>query len=1186
MTLPRRRLARPISSKRYLALRHGRAIIEAQEREAAAKNGLLHLLEKDEKLADGFARLHSAQVPGLQAGGTYNIETKQTITVDSNDLSKGNIAPGTTQQFEVQAPRFSLPQDAVYSVYPPPGHSATVDCLPHVVLNDPELAWERVGSWDSEELPHPADWDRNRVPWLAVLVFTQEELRLSPDELNSVFEGTSLKDGKAAQTNTFAVKMPNEDLQLLKKANVLAPYEDVDSTTEPTTDMIFVQPAFFNSIFANYDDTGAKIPRNGIKDQTPAPTVAQHRLLAHVRRMNTTGMAHAGEEDDIADRDYGIIVCNRTGPLGIQVKDKPDKPAEPQVVAAHLVSIEGIEAMRPFPLDTKAVSRIGLVSLHSWTYESLPPDSIGPADALINLGKLAEPLRKSFDVPADATPGQKRMCQRLDDGYALSKFRFQTGEDTVSLYRGPLSPKKISAEKLELLSNSGMNLQILDNDLGIMDITYSAAWQLGRTLAIANRAYTTALTRVRKAILTGAADSAQKQSLELADMSVTASGREQLVQHIIAAVCNLRNLSRCHETDDTGRLDNQWSQSLGPVPDLSYSSQSVIPYVDDALINAAKKVASSTDGDQKDPAPYDEYNTPYSPDWVLVLRFVLDLYHLVDIPLHYLLPDPAQLPAESLRFFIIDNKWVDALVDGALCLGNQGTLSLEGVDEQPEDTVRPAIKEAINRYFAFENSKLKYKQPVPKFGFLMRSNVVTQFPDLKVNVSPEQDKNKAPLLLRHETIGKDMMIGMFGDVKKPDGVLEALTFTLPPHQQFFSVGRHVKASDISLSYKRNYTAPGHDDDKDRNKPFTDDPLTWERGKATPNNRPAVFVWGSQADANDVRILLVENLVKDLYSNLKTKLTSKSHVNDLPFDEICPTSAMLGFQLNAPAWQLVMQLTPPSVSSHLLTYPKRPKAQGVSEIAKWPKKEHVPLLSAAELAASIKGLQLDLKPPYYQPLLPSEFLIHERSEEDRKAWRKAHRHDVKDHQRSSSSVSIQSLSSFSSTDSKFNIPSPFEGGLPTFACTVRPATDSKSTTITSLPTRQDLVFSIIYKGEGNGFALENIVIDVPLKGGDVDPWLMESYTSNSATMVSNLRFNVRVTYSGKSKTLKLLIVPRTVKGYVWLNRFEEDVSDASVVLNGVVVRKVTEPLDVPCTVTPGYTNSPTAPTSCWARLVPS
>ena len=41
---------------------------------------------------------------------------------------------------------------------------------------------------------------------------------------------------------------------------------------------------------------------------------------------------------------------------------------------------------------------------------------------------------------------------------------------------------------------------------------------------------------------------------------------------------------------------------------------------------------------------------------------------LYPVPFHYLIPNPALLPPESLRFFHLDDNWVDALVDGALSI--------------------------------------------------------------------------------------------------------------------------------------------------------------------------------------------------------------------------------------------------------------------------------------------------------------------------------------------------------------------------------------------------------------------------------------------------------------------------------------------------------------------------------------
>ena len=164
-------------------------------------------------------------------------------------------------------------------------------------------------------------------------------------------------------------------------------------------------------------------------------------------------------------------------------------------------------------------------------------------------------------------------------------------------------------------------------------------------MALANRTFTTALTRVRRAILNLAIDSAQLKSLNSASIGITDDTRESLALSLGKVLRKLRDLLSTQKKD---AVDSKyyWSQELGKIPSLSYDSPAVAHHVEDALHTAAKKIASTTDEPAGDEPPgivrpYNEFNTPYSTDWVLVLRFVLDLYYLVEIPLHYLRPDMA-----------------------------------------------------------------------------------------------------------------------------------------------------------------------------------------------------------------------------------------------------------------------------------------------------------------------------------------------------------------------------------------------------------------------------------------------------------------------------------------------------------------------------------------------------------------
>jgi hypothetical protein len=108
---------------------------------------------KPNLVGQGKMKLYSFYEPSL-VGGDYWIDSFQSISVtdaDNNTQSKDVINYKSTddskvrqmQKFEVVAPQFSIPPDHITTHYPPDGHQDEGRVLPHVVLNDPHLPWER-----------------------------------------------------------------------------------------------------------------------------------------------------------------------------------------------------------------------------------------------------------------------------------------------------------------------------------------------------------------------------------------------------------------------------------------------------------------------------------------------------------------------------------------------------------------------------------------------------------------------------------------------------------------------------------------------------------------------------------------------------------------------------------------------------------------------------------------------------------------------------------------------------------------------------------------------------------------------------------------------------------------------------------------------------------------------------------
>ncbi|KAK4107376.1 hypothetical protein N656DRAFT_763547 [Canariomyces notabilis] len=988
-------------SPRHLVHKHAKRIFrqgsqavtardtESSQTESSAESGSVPA-----QLQPGQEQLYSSYVPGLEAG-MHRIDVQQDVTAGSETKSFK-----TSHQFNVIAPRFSLPDKAIDSIYPPQGHADLLQVLPHMVFHDPTLPWERIASWKDEH-NRPPDFASNRVPWLAVLLFTREELRLDPAVLSSMFADTSLGT-TATQSPTLTVTLPVAEVVKVKDTASSVVWDENSDGTNSKADLILLRSALFNGLFTEWQSDGT-----GSKTQTNC-YVQPYRYLAHLRHVHLDGTAAAAQTDD-DDHAYSVVVSHRTGPLDI---------TQPTPVVAHLVNIEGVEAM-PWPVAEK--SFVAMTSLYSWEYTCLPPGSFNVADAFRDLGDTLGRLRPGL-TPTDKEQLQKaggvgtRVAQRIDDGFSLARYRLQTGEVSSAFFRGPLTPNTVSFPDTEkpawpATSTTGTKLQILDDQLNIVDITYSAAWALGRTLALADQAFSAALSRVRKQIFDEASNLAQLDAIKTwaADLGIPAPHRtrEEVVSTIADTVRRVGELpSSRHLPQHPRGMVNRWHRPERPALNLSYKNSEVDPIIDKYLAAAARKVASSVgDGD----APYNEHNVPYSADWAVVLRWVMDRYFLANMPAHYLISDPSHLPSESLRFFYVDPAWVSAMVDGGLSLANHL--------DSDDDRVRDAIKGAINTYLTTPMPRLGYVPPVPTYGFFVRSALVTKFPDLIVDLKPRSEKpagdsDRPPVILRHEVIGQDTLLGLLREYPAaPD--FTSLLLRQPPHQQYFSAAEDLGTTGIIMQYQRVYTDDKADDpNKDRGIPYN---LTRD-GVAV--GRGVNFIWGTddKPTTNDLRLVNVENMAQDVHTQLINLFTSLGHPKW--YKEVYPTSALMGIQLNEPSWQLEVTLP------------------GVDKLSK----------AAALLDGAMRTLPIN---PRRQP-----------SESCRK--------------RASSSTPI--------APHPPPVTGPSQPPVITYKLYPITAAALGQSQVPVLPTPQDLVFSLVLeKGTGQSFDLEYIQLSVPLQG---------------------------------------------------------------------------------------------------------
>ncbi|GKZ23917.1 hypothetical protein AbraIFM66951_009147 [Aspergillus brasiliensis] len=859
---------------RQLVFRHAR---RCQQFQTGAVQGL----------QPGEERLYAFLQPGLR-GGKYTIDVQQKISVDDNSGKPVKKTLPGTQQFYVDFPEFQLPDGEVHSVYPPEGHEERAECLPHVVLNTPTMPWE----WEASNIHDTTDFkeNRNRVPWLAVLVFTKEELQLAPSDLKgdqSLFKGIPGFEDGAKQGPTFAIHMKVDDVKKIKSTQTPMTTPPLDQ--EVSTDMILLQKDLFRSLFEQNGPDGEPVGSSN-------PNVRPYRFLAHRRDINADGMAVASTlADDHDQASFSVVFSHRTGPVDMKV---------PTACIAHLVSIRGVESMN---WPTSDVRFVALSTLHSWTYTGLPPETPSVRDMFEKLGNsstvLQPPLVSAKDLdPKTPLTVRERLAARLHDGYTLARYRMQTGERTACFFRGPLIPVKIpetAVRSWSSLSTSGQDLQIMDQALGLMDISCSAAWQLGRTLAMADQEFITRIGLVRKHIYDRGLELSQLQALKPHQVC----SHNELLAQLPQIVSDLHQLPRIHRfaIDNGHDQIRRWYRPPVEPVDLSYQGRKTADLTVNEeptkanFIDAAMEVSSAANADgSPSKQPYNEYNVPYSPDWMAVLKWVLNRLFLATIPHHYLLPESSALPHESIRFFRIDWRWMDALIDGALSLANH--------HDQSKDLVRDAIWAAIRRYRETAVKELGNMLPsVPEYGCYIRSTLISKFPDLRVHVDSGQSSPKPLVLLRHDIISSDTMLCLFSH-KPGSPEFQKLYLIQPPHQQTFVAAATLDQQHIKMAYRKAYTV--HVNQPDGN--FLAEP-DWPRPQK--GSSVSVYSWETAQGVKTHR-LIMENLAKDYLSVAQKKMDPSL------FKETTATSTLMAWQLGSISYRL--KFTPPTLTdSHLL-----------------------------------------------------------------------------------------------------------------------------------------------------------------------------------------------------------------------------------------------------------------------------
>jgi hypothetical protein len=345
------------------------------------------------------------------------------------------------------------------------------------------------------------------------------------------------------------------------------------------------------------------------------PTAQELALLAHVRFRIPPESNEEEKEEKSKPEEIAVVISNRL-------------PQPGKTSFAYLVSLE--KRLRNGILE--GVDRDGLirlVSLQSWSFACESPRK--------DFKELLRDLNKASGPPATLrlpriSSASERLEPLLSKGYVLLPHYFRHGDRTASWFHGPFISGEYTNPKMDLPVRTADELVRYDPELSMFDVSYAAAWELGRLLALQDKDFSTNLYKWKRELAQGVAQLRQR-------------------------------LTR-------------------------------LPF---------QKTMLASD--------------PPEP----VAKWFDSLRTLEGVPFNYLVPDERMLPSESIRFFRVDQTWVDCLADGAYSIGRVSSSDHAADKLHGKKTLAANLGE-------------------PRTGFLLRSEVVSGWPALLVDAYTDRNK--------------------------------------------------------------------------------------------------------------------------------------------------------------------------------------------------------------------------------------------------------------------------------------------------------------------------------------------------------------------------------------------------------------------------------------------------------------
>lgn len=448
------------------------------------------------------------------------------------------------------------------------------------------------------------------------------------------------------------------------------------------------------------------------------PSLADMRYLAHVRQVDTIDTVKNGGTDTV----FSVVLGNRIA-------------ASDQAAHAFLVSLENMGSYLPgadgspaaFP---KGIEKVRLICYRSWRFTAN------------TLGQNFETLLENLNAP-------------LADGTRLSTLRFPAAMPDPLRVRQALAAQAsgtLDAPLAQALVGNALAQGYVALNHEMRHADTSVAWFRGPCAPFP--------VAPEEFVSTGSADAANRYNPQTGLFDVSYGAAWQLGQLLA-----LQNKQYANALFNWKKSVNRAAASSAEqailqaalVPDPE-GPTAAAPFAELLRLRADRLAAA---------APLPEVVTL----WLSRLKL------LHNIPFSYLVPDEAMLPLESLRFFQLDQNWINYLIDGALSIGRTCS-SQQAIDRSMFGQIHARANPAAPGMRRQRSMQRFASNPAQVHtGFLLRSQLVAGWPNVQINGYALADHAASELrALRLERIAPDCIICIF------DGPVAQVAIHEPPEQ--------------------------------------------------------------------------------------------------------------------------------------------------------------------------------------------------------------------------------------------------------------------------------------------------------------------------------------------------------------------------------------------------------------------